>query len=77
MARQLRFMRAMERGLQSVRFDSAAWYARLDAADGAGARSHSAERLLLAVAPQAAPEATDEPLTVVRRLVLDAAYQLK
>ena len=73
--RRLRFMRAMDRGVKSVRFDSEAWYIRLGA--GEDARAQSAARLLLAVAPKSAPSATDDSRTVLRALVLDAAYQLK
>jgi hypothetical protein len=76
-ARQLRFMRAMERGLASVQFDSAAWFARLDGTDDALSRSARASRLLLAIAPQTAHEPSEVPLTVVRQLVLDPVYQLK
>ncbi len=76
-ARQIRFMRAMDRGMQSVHFDSAAWFARLGSSPAAGDRNGAAERLLLATLPQTAPSQTDEPLTVVRALVLDAAYQVK
>jgi len=77
-ARQLRFMRAMDRGLASVQFDGEAWFARLSASDpSASGRSEHATRLLLAIAPQTAHEPTDVPLTVVRQLVLDPAYQLK
>ena len=74
-ARRLRFMRAMDRGIRSVQFDSDAWYARLGT--GEEARAQSAARLLLAVAPQSAPPATDDPRAVLRALVLDAAYQVK
>ena len=76
-ARQIRFMRAMDRGMQSVHFDSAAWFARLGSPSVAGDRSGAAERLLLATSPQTALAQTDEPLSIVRALVLDAAYQLK
>jgi uncharacterized protein (DUF1800 family) len=81
MARQLRFMQAMERGLASVQFDSEAWFGRLRGPEGGPEdmrdRAQAATRLLLAVAPQTPHEPTDEPLTLVRHLVLDAAYQLK
>jgi hypothetical protein len=40
-------------------------------------RIDAAVRLLLAVAPQNAPDARDEPLAFVRGIVLDASYQLK
>jgi len=76
-ARQLRFMRAMERGLASVQFDSSAWFAHLDGPDDAAGRSARASRLLLAIAPQTAHEPSDVPLTIVRQLVLDPVYQLK
>jgi uncharacterized protein (DUF1800 family) len=79
--RQLRFLRAMDRGLASVRFDSEAWFAQLrpPAAAPQDVRDHvqAATRLVLAIAPQTPHEPTDEPLTLVRQLVLDAAYQLK
>jgi uncharacterized protein (DUF1800 family) len=79
--RQLRFMQAMDRGLASVKFDREGWFARLGLPEGAPEdvrdRAQAATRLLLAVPPQTPHEPTDEPLTLVRRLVLDAAYQLK
>ena len=81
MARQLRFMQAMERGLASVQFDSNTWFAHLNGPEGAPEdmrdRAQAAARLLLAVAPQTPHEPTDEPLALVRHFVLDAAYQLK
>jgi uncharacterized protein (DUF1800 family) len=76
-ARQLRFLRAMDRGLDSVHFDGEAWMASLGSGEDAAARTRSAERVLLAVAPQGAAEPSAEPLVVVRQIVLDAAYQLK
>jgi len=76
-ARQLQFMRAMDRGLASMQFDSRAWFARLDAGDDASDRSERATRLLLAIAPQTVHEPSDVPLTIVRQLVLDPVYQLK
>jgi uncharacterized protein (DUF1800 family) len=81
MARQLRFMQAMERGLASVQFDGNAWFARLSGPEGAPEdmrdRAQAATRLLLALAPQTPHEPTDQPLALVRHVVLDAAYQLK
>jgi uncharacterized protein (DUF1800 family) len=74
-ARRIRFLRAMERGLKSVQFDSDAWLAELDTT--AHARVDAATRLLLAHAPQAAADPASAPLAMVRQIVLDAAYQLK
>jgi hypothetical protein len=74
-ARRIRFLRAMERGLKSVQFDSVAWLAQLDAT--AHARADAATRLLLAYAPQAAADPASASLAMVRQIVLDAAYQLK
>jgi uncharacterized protein (DUF1800 family) len=75
LARRNRFMQAMERGLKSVQFDSDAWLAQLESAGCPSA--DTAMRLLLAYAPQAAPEPGATPLAIVRQIVLDAAYQLK
>ena len=74
-ARRIRFMRAIERGLRSVRFDGTAWLADLETGERSGA--DAAMRMLLAYAPQAAPDPTSAPLALVRQIVLDAAYQLK
>jgi len=74
--RQIAFRRAMERGLNSVQFDSAAWLAQFGALPDS-ARTDAATRLLLATAPQSAPDAKSEPLTMVRGIVLDVSYQLK
>ena len=76
-ARQIRFMRAMERGMQSVQFDSAKWMSQVSSAPDPARRAADAERVLLATAPQAEPDAPGDPLALVRSLVLDAAYQLK
>ena len=76
-ARQIRFMRAMERGVSGVQFESGLWLAQFDTSRGTRSRSGAASRLLLATAPQSVPEASSEPLALVRALVLDAAYQLK
>ena len=76
-ARQIRFMRAMERGMRSVQFESGAWLAQFDASRGTSTRGRAASRLLLATAPQSMPDAGSEPLALVRALVLDAAYQVK
>jgi hypothetical protein len=74
-ARRIRFLRAMERGLKSVQFDSVAWLAQFDTTEHA--RADAATRLLLAYAPQAAADPASAPLAMVRQIVLDAAYQLK
>ncbi|HUH91588.1 MAG TPA: DUF1800 domain-containing protein [Casimicrobiaceae bacterium] len=74
-AGKLRFQRAMDRGLRSVRFDGQAWFDSLRAAPET--RVASARSVLLAYAPQAATETDADPLAVVRQIVLDAAYQLK
>jgi uncharacterized protein (DUF1800 family) len=73
--RQIRFLRAMDRGMRSVQFESDTWLAQLHASDAT--RVDAAERLLLAYAPQSAPDPASEPLAMVRHIVLDAAYQLK
>ena len=74
-ARRIRFLRAMDRGLKSVQFDSNAWLAQLDRNERS--RTDAATRLLLACAPQGAADPTNAPLAMVRQIVLDAAYQLK
>ena len=74
-ARRIRFMKAMDRGLNSVQFDSDAWFGALKATPDA--RAAAATRMLLAYAPQARPDPASEPLAMVRQLVLDAAFQLK
>ncbi|TMH58820.1 MAG: DUF1800 domain-containing protein, partial [Betaproteobacteria bacterium] len=74
-SRKLRFMKAMDRGLKSVQFDSDAWFGALKATPDA--RAAAATRVLLAYAPQAQPDPASEPLAMVRQLVLDAAYQLR
>jgi len=76
-ARQIRFMRAMERGMSSVQFESGVWLAQFDASRGTRTHGSAASRLLLATAPQSVPDASSEPLALVRALVLDAAYQVK
>ncbi len=70
-------MREMERGMSGVTFESGVWLAQFDTARGTTGRNGAASRMLLATAPQAAPDANSEPLALVRALVLDAAYQLK
>jgi len=73
--RRTRFLRAMDRGLRSVQFQSDTWLAELRATDAT--RVQAATRLLLAYPPQSAPDPTSDPLAMVRHIVLDAAYQLK
>jgi uncharacterized protein (DUF1800 family) len=75
LARKIRFMRAMDRGLKSVHFDGAQWFATLKAS--AEARASAAGRVLLAYAPQQDVDPAGEPLAIVRQIVLDDAYQLK
>jgi len=75
LARKIRFMRAMDRGLRRVHFDSDAWFDSLGGLSSA--RPANASRVLLAFAPQTEAQATAEPLEIVRQIVLDAAYQLK
>jgi uncharacterized protein (DUF1800 family) len=75
--RQIAFRRAMERGLDSVQFDSTNWFAQLGTPADPMRRSAAATRLLLATAPQVAPDPNSEPLALVRGLVLDVTYQLK
>jgi uncharacterized protein (DUF1800 family) len=73
--RRTRFMRAMDRSLRSVQFQSETWLAEIRATDAT--RVQAATRLLLAYPPQSPPDPTSEPLAMVRHIVLDAAYQLK
>jgi hypothetical protein len=76
-ARRARLMRGVDRGVRSVQFDSAAWFAQWKAsAPDAQKRNADAVRLLFAVAPQTPPQSS-EPLAMLRELVLDAAYELK
>jgi len=75
--RQVLFRRAMDRGLNSVQFDSAAWFAQLGVLPYGPQRADASTRLLLATAPQAVPDPNSEPLTMVRGIVLDVSYQLK
>jgi hypothetical protein len=75
--RQIAFRRAMDRGLDSVQFDSTSWFAQFGASSDPTRRSDAAARLLLATAPQVAPDPRSEPLAMVRGLVLDVTYQLK
>jgi hypothetical protein len=75
--RQVLFRRAMDRGLNSVQFDSATWFAQFGVLPGAAQRTDAATRLLLATAPQATPDPKSDPLVMVRGIVLDVSYQLK
>jgi hypothetical protein len=75
--RQIMFRRAMDRGLNSVQFDSTAWLAQFGAMPDATQRADASTRLLLATSPQAAPDPNSEPLAMVRSIVLDVSYQLK
>ena len=73
-ARAARFLRAVDRGVRSVQFDSAAWFAQWKARDDRQRAAAAAS--LLAVAPQS-PLKAREPLALVRELTQDAAYELK
>jgi hypothetical protein len=76
-ARRLRSMRAVDRGLRSVQFDSKSWLAQWKAPGDANAQSDAFVRLLFAVPPQAPPARGEEPLAMLRGLVLDAAFELE
>ena len=75
--RQAQFRRAMDRGVSSIQFDSAAWFAQFGASADTARRSSDATRLLLATTPQMPPDPNSEPLALVRGIVLDVSYQLK
>jgi hypothetical protein len=75
-AQRQRFLERMERGASNIRFDAARWLAQLPGKTDAE-RAKRAQRLLLPVAPQHAIDFSADAPTVVRSLVLDAAYQLK
>jgi hypothetical protein len=75
--RQILFRRAMDRGLNSVQFDSATWFAQFGVLPDAAQRTDAATKLLLATAPQATPDPHSDPLVMVRGIVLDVSYQLK
>jgi len=61
--------------VRRVRFDSSRWFAQFGGDDNE--RRSRAMRLLLPIAPQVEPPATDAPVSVLRSVMLDAAYQLK
>jgi uncharacterized protein (DUF1800 family) len=75
--RQIQFQRAMERSLASIQFDSTTWLAQFKSVPDPVRRTEAVTRLLVAIAPQTAPDPHSEPLAQVRGIVLDAAYQLK
>jgi uncharacterized protein (DUF1800 family) len=75
LARRIRFMRAMERGMKSVHFDGEAWFETIQSQSAT--RAATASRVLLAYAPQSPLDAKADPLSLVRQIVLDSAYQLK
>ncbi|MEP7207702.1 MAG: DUF1800 family protein [Casimicrobiaceae bacterium] len=74
--RHERLARAVQRGIDSVRFDSAHWMAHL-AGTTVAERHAAAVRLLLPTAPQQPLDLAADPLTLVRAAMQDAAYQLK
>ena len=75
--RQIQFQRAMDLGIASIQFDSTAWLAQFNSGYDSAKRTEAVTRLLVAIAPQTAPDPHSEPLPLVRGIVLDAAYQLK
>jgi uncharacterized protein (DUF1800 family) len=75
LARKIKFMRAMDRGVRSVHFDSDAWLQSLGAPPGSSATR--ATRALLAYAPQGEIDGKADSAALLREIVLDAAYQLK
>jgi len=75
--RQIQFRRAMDRGLNSVHFDRTAWFEQFSSPANSVGHARAAIRLLLATAPQNSLDLQEEPLGLVRSIVLDAAYQLK
>ena len=75
--REIVFRRNMERALDRVQFDSASWFAQLGVTPQSKARSQAATRMLLALAPQMAPDPDIDSSALVRALVLDVSYQLK
>jgi uncharacterized protein (DUF1800 family) len=75
--RAIAFRRSMERSLDHVQFDSASWFASLGVMPQSRQRSQAAARMLLAIAPQSAPDPDADSVALVRALVLDVAYQLK
>ncbi|MEP6941909.1 MAG: DUF1800 domain-containing protein [Betaproteobacteria bacterium] len=75
--REIVFRRNMERALDRVAFDSASWFAQLGVTPQSNARSQAATRMLLATAPQIAPDPDIASAALVRALVLDVSYQLK
>ena len=67
----------MDRGLNSVHFDRTAWFEQFSSPANSVGHARAAIRLLLATAPQNSLDLQEEPLGLVRSIVLDAAYQLK
>ena len=74
--RMQRFARDMQRALASVHFDSARWMAQFPGGKSSE-RNAAAMHLLLATAPQRSIDPDSDSLTLVRSVLLDAAYQLK
>ena len=75
LARRIRFMRTMDRGMQSVHFDGEAWFDTIQSQSST--RAATASRVLLAYTPQSPLDTKADPLALVRQIVLDSAYQLK
>ena len=74
--RAIRFLRAVDRSIRSVQFDSTAWVAQWKSTADARARDDAIVRLLFAVPPRTALQRS-EPVALLRGLVLDPAYELK
>jgi uncharacterized protein (DUF1800 family) len=72
---EIRYTRAMNRGLRSIAFDSQEWLAALPGK--ADERSKLLPRLLLATAPHEVPDPALELRATVAALVSDPVYQLK
>jgi len=75
--REIAFRRNMERAIDRVQFDSTSWFAQLGVTPQSKTRSQVASRMLLAIAPQIAPDPDIDSAALVRALVLDVSYQLK
>ena len=74
--RAARLLRAVDRPVRGVQFDSAAWIGQWKGAPDTRQVDDAIVRLLLAIPPQTPPQQTDV-VALVRELVLDPAYELK
>lgn len=73
--KEARMTRQMERGINNVQFDSAAWLANVPKT--AQERRSKLPRLLLATAPLKAIDSDLDGIALVRHIVMDPVYQLK